>query len=175
MTRKTEPIYKSIGPKFGKLVNQAAEQIRALSETDIAQIEQDGYFNLRIADTEAKINKDDVEIRTENREGFIVESADDLTVAINIVLSASLINEGLARDFVNRVQNMRKDADFKVTDRIFIHYEGSEMLQNAITSQATYIKNETLANDLINKIEFADYQKEWTINDEKIVVGITRV
>ena len=72
-------------------------------------------------------------------------------------------------------QNMRKDADFKVTDRIFIHYEGSEMLQKAIISQAAYIKNETLANDLINKIESIDYQKEWIINGEKIVVGITKI
>jgi len=173
--KKADPIYKSIGPKFGKLVNKAAEMIRSFSESEIDQIEQDGYINLIVDDKEEKINPNDVEIRTENRENFVVESEEDLTVALNIVLTESLINEGLARDFVNRVQNMRKEADFNVVDRILIYYQGSEVLQKAITSQEQYIKNETLADRLINTIEANNFQKEWTIQGEKVIVGITKI
>ncbi len=175
VTRKAEPIYKSIGPKFGKLVNQAAEKIRSLTEADIDQLEQDGYFNLRVDDKEVKIYKNDIEIRSGNRDNYVVEPGDDLTIALNIALTGELVNEGIARDFVNRVQNMRKDANFNVIDRISIYYEGSKIVEKAITSQAQYIKNETLANDLINKIQSNDYQKEWTINGENIVVGIAKI
>ena len=175
MIKKAEPIYKAIGPKFGKLVNKAAEKIRSLSEADIIQLEKDGYFNLVVDEQEFKITEDDIEIGTVNRDNFVVEPGDDLTVGLNLVLTETLINEGMARDFVNRVQNMRKDADFSVTDRIIIHYHGAEALQKAVTFQAEYIKNETLANELINKIELTDYQKEWNINGEKIVVGITKI
>jgi isoleucyl-tRNA synthetase len=171
---KAEPIYKTIGPKFGKLVNKAAEKIRLLSETEIDQLEKEGDLKLDIDKENFKITNNDIEIRTENREGLIVDSEENLTIALNIVLTESLINEGQARDFVNRVQNMRKEADFHVTDRILIHYEGSEVLQQAITSQAEYIKNETLADKLIHKIEANDYQKEWDINEERIVIGISR-
>jgi len=173
--KKAEPIYKVIGPKFGKLVNQAAEKIRSFSETDIDKIETEGYINLVVDDKDVKINRSDIEIRTENRERFVVESAEDLTVALNTVLTESLTNEGLARDFVNRVQNMRKEADFNVVDRILIHYEGSEGLQKAVISQLEYIKNETLADKLINQIEKSDYQKEWIINGEKIIIGIAKI
>jgi isoleucyl-tRNA synthetase len=175
VARKAEPIYKAIGPKFGKFVNQAAEKIRSISEASVLQLEKDGYINFILNGNEFKITKDDVEIRTENRDNLVVEQGDELTVGLNLVLTEALINEGMARDFVNRVQNMRKEADFSVTDRIIIYYHGSNALQKAINSQADYIKNETLANDLINKIEKTDYQKEWKINDEKIVVGIYKI
>ncbi|UCE05973.1 MAG: isoleucine--tRNA ligase, partial [bacterium] len=112
--KKAEPIYKAIGPKFGKGVNEAAEMIRSFSEADIDKIEKDGFINLVVDKKEVKINQDDIEIRTENRENFVVESEEDLTVALNTILNESLINEGLARDFVNRIQNMRKEADFNV-------------------------------------------------------------
>ncbi len=173
--KKAEPIYKAIGPKCGKLVNKAAEMIRSLSEADIDQIEKDGFKNLAIEKKEVTITPNDIEIRTENRENFIVESEEEQTVALNTVLTESLINEGLARDFVNRVQNMRKDSNFNVVDRILIFFEGPGVLQNAITAQEEYIKNETLADKLTNKIENNDFQKEWTINGEQVVIGITKI
>ena len=173
--KKAEPIYKAIGPKFGKSVNEAAEMIHCFSETDIDKIEKDGFINLVVDEKEVKISQYDIEIRTENRENFVVESEEDLTVAINTMLNESLINEGVARDFVNRIQNMRKEADFNVIDRILIYYKGSDVLQKAITSQQEYIKNETLADRLINTIEANNFQKEWTINGENIIVGISRL
>ncbi len=172
--RKAEPIYKVIGPKFGKLVNRAAEKIRSLSEADIVRLEKEGTLNLNIDKKNFKIAINDIEIRTEDREGLIVATEEDLTIALNCILTESLIHEGLARDFVNRVQNMRKDANFHVTDRIVIQYEGPEAVQQAITAQVEYIKDETLADKLINKIDTLAFQKEWTINEDKIVIGIIR-
>lgn len=175
VTKKAEPVYKAIGPKFGKLVNKAAEIIRLFSESDIDRIEQDGFLNLIVEAKEVKINKNDIEIRTENRENFVVGSEDDLVVALNTALAEPLIYEGLARDFVNRVQNMRKDAGFNVVDRILIYYQGSDLLEKAMISQEEYIKNETLADKIIKKIETDVYQKAWSINGENIVIGIIKV
>jgi len=172
--KKAEPVYKAIGPKFGKLVNQAAEKIRLLSEAEIDNLQKDGSINLVLDGKKTKIDLNDIEIRTENRENLIVESEEDLTLALNTLLSDPLIHEGLARDFVNRVQNMRKEADFNVVDRISIYYQGSDSLQKAIASQEQYIKNETLADNLIHGIESNDFQKKWTINGEKVVVGIIK-
>ncbi len=172
--RKAEPIYKSIGPKFGKLANQAAEKICSLCEAEIAQIEIEGCLNLNTDKNGFIITRNDIKIRTESREGLIVAKEEDLTVALNSILTEALIQEGLARDFINRVQKMRKDANFFVTDRIVIFYEGSEAVQQAITSQAGYIKDETLAERLINKIEAPAFQKEWTINEERLIIGISQ-
>lgn len=174
VTKKAEPVYKAIGPKFGKLVNKAAEMIRSFSESDIDRIEQKGYLNLIVDEKEVKITRDDIEIRTENRENLICGSEDDLVIALNTLLTEPLIYEGLARDFVNRVQNMRKDAGFNVVDRILIYYQGSDLLEKVVTTQAEYIKSETLADRLINKIETDVFQKTWSINEQTVVIGIVR-
>ena len=174
-TKKAEPIYKSIGPKFGKSVNKAAEIIRNFSENEIEQLQKQGSIRVIDKDDAVLITPDDIEIRTENRDNFIVASEEDLAVALNLTLNEFLINEGLARDFVNRVQNMRKDADFNIIDRIVIFYEGSERLCRAIVSQEDYIKNETLADRLSNTMEKNDFEKEWNINGDKVFVGIRKI
>jgi isoleucyl-tRNA synthetase len=174
-TKKAEPIYKSIGPKFGKSVNKAAEIIRNFSESEIEQIQKKGSISIVDEGNAVMLTPDDIDIRTETRENLVVESEDDLTVALNLKLSEALINEGLARDFVNRVQNMRKEADFNVVDRIIIFYKGSEKLSKAIASEENYIKNETLADQLLEKLDKSDFEKEWNINGDKVIVGIKKL
>lgn len=175
LKKKAEPVYKSLGPKFGKLVNHAAEKIRNLSEQEIEKIETSGSTKLSVDDKSIDLTMDDLELKSENRDGLVVDTEDDLTVAINVVLTDELRQEGLARDFVNRIQNMRKEANFNVIDRILVYYDGSEVLKNAIESQREYIKNETLADDLVNAIEKNDYEKKWSINGDSVIIGITRV
>ncbi|MFZ5516898.1 MAG: isoleucine--tRNA ligase [Candidatus Zhuqueibacterota bacterium] len=173
--KKAEPVYKSLGPKFGKHVNSAAEKIRNLPETEIEKIISTGSAALTIEDKNVDITINDIDIRTENRDGFVVATEDDMTVALNIQLTDELREEGLARDFVNRVQNMRKDADFNVVDRILIFFEGSDAVKKAIDSQQDYVKSETLADQLVSMLKKNDYEKEWAIDGERIVIGITRV
>ena len=175
VVKKADPVYKTIGPKFGKLVNGAADKIRSFSEADINKIEKGDIITLVFEDHKTKIDLNDIEIRTENREGLIVASEDELTVAMNTQLSQALIAEGYAREFVNRVQNMRKAAGFNVIDRIQIYYKASDLFQKAIASEDDYIKNETLADQVINNIESNHFQKEWTINGEDVIVGITKL
>lgn len=173
--KKAEPVFKNLGPKFGRLVNKASEQIRSFSEEQIEQIEKQGSLKLVLDNHEFMVTANDITIRMENRPNFVVETEDDLTVALNLLLSEALIYEGLARDLVNRIQNMRKEADFNVVDRILVSYDGSDLLKKAIAAEADYIKNEVLAETLIATLSASDYQKTLDINGEKIIIGITKV
>lgn len=173
--KKAEPVFKNLGPKFGRLVNKASEQIRSFSEAEIEQIEKHGSLKFVIEGKEFSVTKDDITIRTENRPNFVVETEDELSVALNLTLSDALIYEGLARDLVNRIQNMRKDADLKVVDRILVSYDGSDLLKKAIAAEADYIKNEVLAEKLSDTLSESDYQKTLDINGEKITIGIAKI
>lgn len=173
--KKADPVFKNIGPKFGKLVNQATELIRAFSDAEIDQLEQHGKLPLEISDKKVEISKDDIVIQIENRIGYVVEKDEELAIALNTNLTESLVNEGVAREIVNRIQNMRKDADFNVMDRIEVFYEGSEKIEKAISSMAENIMNEVLAEKLVNKIERHDPLRELTINNEKLTISIKKV
>ncbi|MDZ7263754.1 MAG: isoleucine--tRNA ligase [candidate division KSB1 bacterium] len=173
--KKAEPLFKNLGPKFGRLVNKVSERIRSLNEAEIEQIEKQGSLSFVIEGKEFSVTSDDITIRTENRPSFVVETEDELSVALDLTLSDALIYEGLARDLVNRIQNMRKDADLKVVDRILVSYDGSDLLKKAIAAEADYIKNEVLAEKLIDTLSANDYQKTLDINGEKITVGIAKV
>ncbi len=174
LIRKAEPIFKNLGPKFGKTVNKAAEAIRAFGEAEIDHLLRNSGKMLVIDGHEAKITVDDINLLTENRPGLVVGTEGDLTVAIETEITEALLYEGLAREFVNRVQNMRKDHGLEVTDRIAIFAQASPRMSSAIDKLATYIKNETLCESLtLGKVE-GDYQKNWKIGDEIVAVGIVK-
>ncbi|MDZ7291063.1 MAG: isoleucine--tRNA ligase [candidate division KSB1 bacterium] len=177
MIARAEPIFKSLGPKFGKKANAVAEAIRLLTPVQIRQLEAAGKLTVTIQDEEVTIGREDFRVQAEHAPGLAVLSEGDWTVAIDTILDEALINEGLAREFVNRVQNMRKDAGFEVVDRIRIYYEGSEVLHRALESSAGYVKNETLAETLErNSLSTHDaYREEWEINGDKTVISIERV
>jgi isoleucyl-tRNA synthetase len=143
-----KPNFKSLGPKHGKVVQPVAAAIRGFGAAEIAELEKKGEILVPINGIEITVTRDDVEILHENIKGWVAESINDLTVALDTELTEELINEGNAREFVNRVQNLRKDSGFDVVDRIRISFAGSERLQKAISSLESYIKNETLAVEL---------------------------
>ncbi|MEJ2627533.1 MAG: DUF5915 domain-containing protein, partial [bacterium] len=120
-------------------------------------------------------SSEEVEIYTKSREGLVVNTTDGMTVALDIRLTQDLINEGYAREFVNRVQNMRKEAEFKVTDRVNVYFNGSDKIKESIIAKNDYIKQEVLAIGLKENQNKGEYSKEWTINDESIKIGIERV
>lgn len=174
VVKKAKPNFKSIGPKFGKKVNLVANSIREFDADQIRLLESGQNIFIQIDGENFEITLQDVEIVGEEIKGWIVESEDGVTVSLDTNLTPELIEEGLAREFVNRVQNMRKDADFEVSDRISIVVEGSENLQKAITKLKSYIMQETLAEELtFGKCE-SGFVQEWKVGNEECKISITR-
>ena len=139
------PNFRQLGPRFGKTVNQVAARIRNMTQPEIAEFEQNGRFETLIDGATVVLESGDLSTSTKDIEGWIVESADGLTVALDTTLTDNLVDEGFAREFVNRVQNMRKDAGFEVTDRIRVGFKAEDRLKDAIQNMSDYVKLETLA------------------------------
>jgi isoleucyl-tRNA synthetase len=175
ISKKAKPNFKSIGPKFGKAVNQVANRIKAFTKEEIREIETKGEITVPVGGNIVALSMNDVEIFSENIEGWLVESDGGLTVALDTELTEELITEGFAREFVNRVQNMRKDAGFKVPDRIRIYYRSSPRLDNALQTLAQYIKTETLAVDLTNQLQTGGYLETVDISGEECQIGIEQI
>jgi isoleucyl-tRNA synthetase len=173
--KKADPNYKSLGPKFGKNIHTAVEIIKSFSEDQISRIENNGEDLFAIDGHKVSITKDDISIRNENIAGILVASDGDLSVALDTNLTAELVLEGLAREFVNRVQNTRKEAGFDVVDRIKIYCNASGQLADAIAKQNEYIRNETLAIEINCANANGDFKKEWQLDDHKVTIGISKV
>lgn len=172
--KRAKANYKSIGPKFGKSVKQVAERIKEMSAAEIAVLEKNGTFDLPVNGSHVAISVEDVEIVREDIEGWLVETDGSITVALDTELDDTLVAEGFAREFVNRVQNMRKDAGFEVTNRIGVYYRASERLTDALQRFAEYIKAETLAVEFVNDFKQTPYTSLLDINGEAAEVSIER-
>ena len=175
IVRKTATAnFKIIGPKFGKQVNAVAKRIKEMSSAEVIQLDQTGTFSTEVNATPITIVREDVTIAAQSIEGWLVESAEGLTVALDTKLTPELVNEGLAREFVNRVQNMRRDAGFSVTDRIRIYFESSDKLAGAISRMSDYIKSETLAMQIHTGRDSAEHWEKWDIDGEHCEIGISK-
>ncbi|WP_439582682.1 isoleucine--tRNA ligase [Dyadobacter bucti] len=147
LKKKIKPNFKTLGPKFGPKMKDVAAAISAMTELEIKEIEQKGSIVLNPAAIEISIS--DVEIIAEDVPGWLVASEGGLTVALDISITEDLRLEGIARDFVNRVQNLRKDSGFDVTDKIRITLQNNDsLLANAVTANKDYICQEVQALDL---------------------------
>lgn len=175
VNKTAKPNFKSIGPKFGKDVKSVAESIRNFSTENIETLEANDNIEVNIDGKLLNITLEDVEILGSEIEGWVVESTEGVTVAIDSELSDELIAEGLAREFVNRIQNMRKDSGFDVTDRIKIKYSGNSELTNAVNMFNKYVSNETLADE-INDVENLNgaAQTDWKINNIECSISIEK-
>lgn len=174
--KSAKPDFKTIGPKFGKNAKLAAERIKKLSNIEIGKIEKGLSIDASIEGENLLISPDDVEILKEEIEGWVVESEGGTTVAVNTELTEDLIAEGLAREFVNRIQNMRKDAGFEVTDKIKVLYTGTNKLTNAIKVFTNYISTETLAEKLENTDNLnGGVVRDWKIGEHNCKIQIEKV
>ena len=145
LVKELKPNFKLLGPKYGKIINDVAKEIKALTNSEIEKLENTGKLILTIGKTEAAITLDDVEINYKDIEGLSVASGGGQTIALDLNLNNDLINEGIAREIVNRIQNIRKSKGLEVTDKIDINIKSSTTLENAINSNLDYVKGETLA------------------------------
>ena len=144
-TKNIKPNFKILGPKFGDNMKNLIQIIAKFNSDDINIIEKTGKYKIN---EDIILRLEDVEIKTADIPGWIVNSDDDVTVALDINLTQSLKEEGLAREFVNRIQNLRKHYSYNVTDKINIQIEKNDVLRNVINNNLTYICNETLAEKL---------------------------
>jgi isoleucyl-tRNA synthetase len=173
--KKAKANFKSIGPKFGKAVQAVAGRIREITAAEIASLEQTGRVTVMASSGEVTLGREDIEIVREDIEGWLVESDGSMTVALDTALTESLIAEGNAREFVNRVQNMRKDAGFEVTDRIALSFQASPAMRTALLSMKSYIMAETLALEFVESLRKGEYQTSVEVNGEPIEVAVARM
>jgi isoleucyl-tRNA synthetase len=149
LTKKIKPNFKTLGPKFGPKMKEVAAAISAMDDAAIKEIERNGSITLNAASAPLEIALTDVEIHAEDVPGWLVASEGGLTVALDITITDDLRLEGIARDFVNRVQNLRKDSGFDVTDKIKITLQDNDrLLVSAVTANKDYICQEVQALEL---------------------------
>jgi isoleucyl-tRNA synthetase len=163
--KKSKPNFKTLGPKFGKSVQPIATRLRDLTSEEMSKLQSQGTLMLNVNGTEYTIDSSDVEILHEDIQGWMVETDGQITIALDTALTDELIDEGLAREFVNRVQNLRKDSGFEVTDRIRIVHASSERLAKALERMVQYVQQETLAVEL-KPISNADALKQGAKNED---------
>ena len=173
--KKAKPNFRSLGQKFGKAVQPVAARIREFSEKEINELERQGTLTLPINGSEYTISKEDIEILHEDIKGWMVESDGSITVALDTELDEELIDEGFAREFVNRIQNMRKEAEFEVTDRIKIYHASTKRLGKALNRMAGYIKQETLATELSDTPPGSLALAHADVNGEQTAIAIEKV
>jgi isoleucyl-tRNA synthetase len=168
--------FKTIGPKYGNKVKPVAERISNFTAAEINTLEKENLVTVNIDGADLNIAVEDVVIISEQITGWVVESENGLTVAVDTQLTKELISEGLAREFVNRIQNMRKDAGFQVTDKIKIAFSGNSDFVIAINSFTNYISVETLAEKIENKTELnGGFLQDWNIGGKDIKIKIEKV
>ncbi len=152
LVKKIKPNFKTLGPRYGKAMKAISGSIAQMTQNDIAAIEHNGRFTISTTDGEINITLDDVEILSEDIPGWLVANEGRYTVALDITITEELRMEGIARELINRVQNIRKDSGFEVTDKIRIFIRKHDKLNRAIEVHRSYISSQTLARE-INLIE----------------------
>jgi len=175
LIKELKPNFKILGPRYGSIINDVSNMIKGFSQEQIEDLERDGKVNFMIKDTNVTIDLGDVEINYKDIEGLSVASGDGTTIALDLKLDENLINEGIARELVNRIQNIRKSKGLEVTDKIEINIKKLEKLENAIKSNLDYIKGETLANKLYFSENFDDEGETLEFDDIKTVITINKI
>jgi isoleucyl-tRNA synthetase len=148
IVKKIRPDFKALGPKFGKMMKEAAARLQQFSASEINELQKNGEIALELNGEKVMVSRTDVEILTEDIPGWLVAAEGAYTVALDVTLDASLKEEGLARELVNKIQNLRKTSGLEVTDRIDIIVKNHPELTAAVENNKAYICAETLGNTL---------------------------
>ena len=149
LVKSIKPNFRTLGPKHGKQMKQVARAIEAMTRANICRLEREGEFLLPLADAPVRLTMEDVEIHSGDIPGWLVASEGNLTVALDVNITRELREEGIARELVNRVQNLRKESNFNVTDKIILHVEKREGLAEAVEHFRDYIATQVLAGEIV--------------------------
>ena len=176
LVKRVKPDFKKLGPKFGKLMKQVAAAVAAMSQKDIIEFEKTGSFAFNIDGNEAVVEVDDVDIISEDIPGWLVASDNKVTVALDITVTDELKREGIAREIVNRVQNIRKDKNFEITDRIVVNMACAKNIAEAVADFNDYIARQVLADsiNLVDSLDGHDGVIALDLDDDKVFVTVEK-
>ena len=156
LVKKIKPNFKTLGKKYGKQMKEIAAAMISFGNHEIGEIERNGKFVLALPTGDVELTPEDVEIITEDMPGWLVANEGKLTVALDITLTDALVREGIARELVNRIQNIRKSNGYEIVDKIVVEIESRPEIAEAVTEYANYIATQTLANEVLLVAEIAD-------------------
>lgn len=174
LVKSIKPNFKTLGPKYGKEMKAISAATSQITNEQIVKLEQSGKIDLQIDNKTLSLDLEDFEIATKDIPGWTVASNSTLTVALDLQLTEELINEGVARELVNRIQNLRKESGLEVTDKIRLNLKNDEPIANAVKQNKDYICSETLAEDLVLQ-ETVENATEIEINDLLTQISITKL
>jgi isoleucyl-tRNA synthetase len=176
VSRSAKPDFSRLGPRLGDLVKAVNQKVRKLDDKTINEYVETGTLTLSVEGEEVELGPDDLIVQSEGIKGWLVEQEGDVTVALDTEVTPELRAEGLAREAVKRIQNLRKDAGFEVTDRIEIAYDGTPTIAEAVAAHGDRIRNETLALELQpSDAPTGEAVETFEIDDEQLTIGVRRV
>jgi isoleucyl-tRNA synthetase len=173
LVKRVKPNFKKLGPRYGKIMKQLVPLLQEISQNDINTLEKDGVLTFNINGQQIEIHRDDVEIISEDIPGWLVGTSDKITVGLDISITDELRKEGIARELVNRIQNLRKAKDFEITDRISLEISANPMVDEAIRENAEYIKSQVLANNI--QLSSKNLEDKIEIDDQTLTITIKKI
>jgi isoleucyl-tRNA synthetase len=175
ISKKIKPNFKTLGKRLGKHMKAASTIVGALSQDDISTIEKSGAYLLEVEGEKFDLTLEDFEITAEDIPGWLVATDGPLTVALDVTLTPELEAEGAARDLVNRIQNIRKERDFNVTDRIVVTLQRHDLVAPAVAQYSAYIMGETLADSLQLSDSLTDGEEVEMAGETTVRIQVERV
>lgn len=175
--KKIKPNFKTLGPKYGKMMKQIAGAVAQFSQEQIAELEKAESYALQLNEETIELSITDVEIMTEDIPGWLVSTEGGMTIALDINLSEDLKQEGIAREFINKIQNLRKESNFEVTDRIYIKIEKHDFYNQAVENFRDYISNQTLGEslELVDELDLATACKVEIDQEVEAVIQLQKI
>src|SRR5690606_5353817 len=174
--RSARPNFKRLGSRLGKLMKPVNEAVRSLDDDRISQYISEGSLTLDVDGRQVELGPGDLEVTSEGIAGWLVHQEDRITVALDTTITDELLAEGLAREVINRVQSLRKAADFDVTDRIAVQYRTSGELSRALREYGQWIRNETLALELEESDDpGGDVVESFDVGEHTLQIGLRRL
>lgn len=174
LVKKVKADFKKLGPRYGKIMKDLAKAIAAMTAEDIAALERNGSFEFSSLPDAPVVTLDDVEIIPEDVPGWLVANEGSVTVALDVTITPVLRNEGLARDLINRIQNIRKDSDYAITDRVRVVLSDTPEVRECLAQFEDYIKSQVLADSITVSDNVPQPAVELDIDGMKILANVVR-
>ena len=170
-----KPQMRTVGPRYGKLLGQIKQALAGLDGNQaMDELKEKGVLTLNVGGTEVSLTEEDLLIDTAQKEGYVTEADKDVTVVLDTNLTPELLEEGFVREIISKVQTMRKEAGFEVTDHIRLYQDGNERIASILKTHGGTVKNETLADEILSGT-VSGYEKDWNINGEHVMLGVEKV
>jgi isoleucyl-tRNA synthetase len=170
-----KPQLKVLGPKYGKMLSDISQHLQHIDSKELIKSIQDiGSIKVKVRDSEIILTEEDLLIKAVSKNNYIVQEGNGITVILDINLDKGLIDEGLARELISKIQTMRKEAGFDVMDKIIVSYVTDDDIIDNVLNNMSYISKEVLA-DAIYKSNLDGYIKEWDINGYKVILSVKKI